>query len=490
MGMYKHKVCKVCGVGFAPTTGSSACCSVECRKVNGLNLERRRDYIKRWKKAITISCGVCSVQFSTTDTKRLYCGALVCEARRCYVKNKRSDELRSGLRGEYCDVRYKDNRDDFLAYKKRHYRSNKDYEVKDGWSTEKIEFSDVIGKFKSEGYRVLSKEYANTSTKIDVVCPENHTWSVSYKSFKDTPSYIGSRCLRCSNAKQRSRPEIEIEEYLLSLDPKVNIIASDRSILEGKEVDLYLPEYSLGIEYCGLYWHGELSSGKSRGYHRKKMDLCADKGIRLITIFEDEYLNNKEAVLSRLASASNMVSRKIFARKCELKEITARQAAQFMVENHLQGKCGTLSRWGLFYKGELVQAMTLGHLTRAHAGKNCVELKRLASLKGVSVIGGASRLFKRAAEWSKNKEYSLIKSYCDMRWAKAGNTVYDTLGFKLISETKYSPHYVKGQKRYRNFSLRKTPEERLTGKTEWELRQEQGYDRIWDCGQRTYTYGL
>ena len=68
--------------------------------------------------------------------------------------------------------------------------------------------------------------------------------------------------------------------------------------------------------------------------------------------------------------------------------------------------------------------------------------------------------------------------------------VFVSRGFELVIETKYTPHYIKRQKRCRNQSLRKTPEERLTGKTEWELRQDQGYDRIWDCGHRTYDYVL
>ena len=75
-----------------------------------------------------------------------------------------------------------------------------------------------------------------------------------------------------------------------------------------------------------------------------------------------------------------------------------------------------------------------------------------------------------------------------MRYANIFKPVYEVLGFELTNFTKYTPHYFKQQKRYRNYSLRKTPEERLTGKTEWQLRKEQGYDRIWDCGHRTYEY--
>jgi len=148
--------------------------------------------------------------------------------------------------------------------------------------------------------------------------------------------------------------------------------------------------------------------------------------------------------------------------------------------------------FGLFYNDTLVQVLSLGHLSRSHAGKggNFIELKRLASLPNLIVVGGASKLFAAAKKWSVENGYTHIKSYCDMRWANQLKPVYETLGFELVGETKYTPHYFRGQKRYRNQTLRKTPTERLTRKTEWELRQEQGFDRIWDCGHRSYVYNL
>ena len=61
-----------------------------------------------------------------------------------------------------------------------------------------------------------------------------------------------------------------------------------------------------------------------------------------------------------------------------------------------------------------------------------------------------------------------------MRYANIFKPVYEILDFELTGLTKYTPHYFKNGVRYRNYSLRKTPEERLLGKTEFELRKEQG----------------
>ena len=67
---------------------------------------------------------------------------------------------------------------------------------------------------------------------------------------------------------------------------------------------------------------------------------------------------------------------------------------------------------------------------------------------------------------------------------------HSTLGFELVGESNYTPHYTKDMKRFRNFNLRKTPEERLTGKSEKQLRQEQGYEIIYDCGHQTWDYSI
>ena len=139
----------------------------------------------------------------------------------------------------------------------------------------------------------------------------------------------------------------------------------------------------------------------------------------------------------------------------------------------------------------LLAYCSVGKVTRKHAniGKT-LELKRFCSVKDSMVVGGASKLFKQIKVYAFLHRYDNIKSYCDMRYANIFNPVYEKLGFKLLSFTKYTPHYFKNGIRYRNMSLRKTAEERLTGKTEVELRLEQGFKRIWDCGHRTYIIDI
>ena len=286
---------------------------------------------------------------------------------------------------------------------------------------------------------------------------------------------------------------IEIGDYIESiLHGNTLILRKDRSLISPYELDIYIPSKKVAIEYCGLYRHSELSGGKSRRYHYEKMMACFEKDVRLITIFEDEYLKRPKVVLSRIANALGASPRRIFARKCQLVQLPKSTSLDFLNQHHLQGKGSSKTGWGLFYEGEIVQVLTVGNLARAHTagGKKTLEMKRFASVPGVSVVGGASKLFSAARKYALEDNFEAIKSYCDMRFANIFRPVYESLGFELQTYTKYTPHYLKEGVRVRNQGLRKTPSERLTGLTEWELRKAQGYDRIWDCGHRTYLYLL
>jgi len=356
----------------------------------------------------------------------------------------------------------------------------------------------VADFFEVEGYTLVSTSYIGTRGSLKVVCPEGHLWETSFHSFKDSPN----RCFTCFREKEGTpvkevadtpHPEKEIADFVEGL-VGVGTIRNDRTLIKPYELDVYVPAKRLAIEYCGLYWHSEVGGGKPRKYHYDKMAACEKEGVRLITVFEDEYSTKPDVVKSRIRNALGIPEHRAYARKCVFGAVDHSFAKKFLENNHLQGASGFKYAFGLFYQDELIMLMTFGPLSRTHAlvdGKPTLELKRFASLPGWSVPGGASRLLKNATRIiGVHEDYKYLKSYCDMRYASIEKPVYETLGFKLVSRTTHTPHYVRGGKRFRNQGLRKTPEERLTGKTEWELRSEQGYDRIWDCGHASYVLAL
>jgi len=321
--------------------------------------------------------------------------------------------------------------------------------------------------------------------KFDVVCSSGHMFSTCWNKISN-----GRRCPICWSNSTSSKPEKELYHYIRGLLKHKRIYCNTRKIIPPKELDIYIPSKKLAIEYCGLYWHSEISGGKSKKYHREKYDMCKSKGIRLITVFEDEYLERPEVVRSRIQNTLGIFEERVYARKTKFVEITKQEAQEFFYCNHLQGYSPCRYRFGLIYNGVLVQAMTFGRVSRAHASSKGVwEMKRLASLPGFSVVGGPSKLFSNSLKsmLEAGLEVEAVKSYCDLRWS-SNTPVYEHLGFNEVRETKYTPHYLKSGVRYRNQSLAKTKAEKKTGLTEWELRRKQGYDRIWDCGHSTYVY--
>lgn len=78
-----------------------------------------------------------------------------------------------------------------------------------------------------------------------------------------------------------------------------NIIKHSRKIIAPLEVDIYLPDMKIGIEFNGTYWHS-VEQGKSKRYHLEKSLACREKGIRLIHIYEFEDFEQQKQLLKDL----------------------------------------------------------------------------------------------------------------------------------------------------------------------------------------------
>jgi hypothetical protein len=288
-------------------------------------------------------------------------------------------------------------------------------------------------------------------------------------------------CPECRGVPSKSRDELEILNYLRSYNIKAE--SGKRNLIFPLEVDIFVPDLNLGIEYCGLYWHSELSGGKDQNYHRLKYNLLKEKNIELITIFSDEWKNKKEIVLSKLNSKCRLASQRIFARKCEIREISTNKAKPFLEKNHISGYGNAKIKLGLFFQDELVYVMTfsLGNLSRKQPHW---EIQRMAGKLNCTIVGGASKLF---SHFIKEYQPEKVIAYSDLKWGN-GN-VYKSLGFELshITNPGYWYFQLPEEKRYHRFTLRKNKfdDPQLT---EWQNRQNQGFDRIWDCGHSCWVW--
>jgi len=461
------------------------------------------------------NCLGCIAPFETNYWNKKYCGSESCEKIRQSVKNKTAQKKREvlPLYREKTRQNYLRNRKNILERKKQKYREKynvvsgnfRDYRTalkpplesktitQQERNSQRLSYKEVKSLIEQRGYILLSKTYQNNYSKLAIICPEGHRTETCFMSFSK-----GHGCSECAKHFTQSNAERQIAKKLCEMKSDLIVIHNFKLFGDKQEVDLYFPEQKVAVEYCGLHWHKESmlesrisKKANPRKYHREKMDKCIQKGVRLITIFEDEYLNFPDVVISRIAHSLKLYPDLLYGRNCTIRLLDAWEAAEFLDQYHLQGSSGSVF-WGLEYNNRLVQVLSAGSLSRAHAanGHKIIELKRLASLPFLSVVGGFSKLLKAFIDYARSEGYFAIKSYADMRYADPFNTVYGKVGFKLVAETAYSPHYIRGKKRYRNQTLRKPPREKLTGKTEWELRRQQGFDRIWDCGHRTYVYYL
>jgi hypothetical protein len=307
------------------------------------------------------------------------------------------------------------------------------------------------------------------------------------KEFQTIWNYIqaGKHCPYCC-PNGISEAENEIYDFIST---KINeeIIRNTTSIISPKELDIFLPTKNIAIEYNGLWSHSANCEWgkKDRKYHLYKTVECEKKNIRLIHIFEDEWLFKKDIVKSRIENILNIQNKeKIYARNCEVKEISTEEKNIFLDQFHLQSSDKSNIKLGLFSNNELVSVMTFSKGKIAKGSKveeDVWELSRFCSSLNYNVIGSAGKLltyFKRNFSWKR------IFSYADRRWS-VGNLYYK-IGFNLEHITNPNYWYLKDGKRIHRFSLRKNKEEN-SELTEFQLRESQGYNWIWDCGNYKFS---
>ena len=321
--------------------------------------------------------------------------------------------------------------------------------------------------------------YKDCFTPVTITCKK-------HGDFKQVPSYhlSGNGCQKCGNIV--SYGEDEIYNFVCEHLPGETVVKKDRTALKDMELDIFIPTRNIAIEFDGLYWHSE--TFKNKNYHLEKTEKCASIGIRLIHIFEDEWMFKKEICKSRILNILGLTDRRIYARNCVVEHISDKEAKSFIENNHIQGYVRGKFRYGLKYNGELVSVMTFSALRRNLGTKKkegSYELLRFCNKTGCSVIGGASKLLKH---FVKEENPIEIISYADRRWSN-GN-LYEQLGFVLSHISPPSYFYVEKQQRKNRFCYRKDVLMSKYGcekeETEHEFCLKNGWYRIYDCGTMVY----
>lgn len=294
----------------------------------------------------------------------------------------------------------------------------------------------------------------------------------------------------------RSTMEREVTNYLQSIVPDIHIIHDDRTIIKPYEIDLYLPDYHIGIECNPTVSHNSTCdfwdpdrAPTPYNYHKKKTDMCETAGVFLFHLFGWEWEHRKDIIKSMLSNLLQITPNKYYARNLMIRDVSKHDAQEFLEVNHRQGKSGSMVRLGLYTNsGELISLMTFSKL-RYTIGKNDRdgwELVRFCNKLNTTVCGGASKLFKY---FIKQYNPTYIRSYSDR--AHTRGNLYRTLGFiaKSVSDPNYvwvdsysdkAYHRINAQKRHIKKFL--NDDNIDLSQTENEIMSSHGYLKVFDSG--------
>lgn len=306
-------------------------------------------------------------------------------------------------------------------------------------------------------------------------------------------------CIR----RAKSLMEEELRQFIMSLDHDIRIICNDRTAISPEELDLYLPDFNFAIECDPTCTHNSSAADpwggepKSPSYHKKKSDKCDNNKITLFHVFGYDWAYKKDTIKSMIRNVTGKNETVIYARKCEIKEVSGQVSINFLNVNHRQGSANSPIRLGLYYNDELVSLMTFGKMrgtigTGKEDLSECWELVRFCSKLNTSVVGGASKLFRHFIKLYRPKQ---IRSFSDR--AHTRGNLYKQLGFIEVrrsganyvwvdTKTDRAYHRVNAQKK----NLRKflKDEDIDLSKSEKQIMEEHGFVQVFDSGTITWEW--
>ena len=334
-------------------------------------------------------------------------------------------------------------------------------------------------------YDYSKVNYIKSQEKVCVTCNQLDYKGKVHGDFYICPDALlqGKGCPKCGN--HLSTAEDEIVDFITKFLGDDSVIKRDKTVLEGQEIDIYVPSKKIGIEFNGIKWHSEQYT-KDKYYHLNKQKKAREKNVTLLHIFEDEYLFHKDIVLDKIAIVLGfkVFEKKIPARKCVVREISKNDAETFLNRWHIQGYASSSVYMGTYYNNELIAVMTFTKYN------NEWELTRYATNISYSCQGVAGKMFKHFVNMFKPLH---VKSFLDLRWCYNENNMYVKLGFERKETLLPNYTYTNGHgKRIHKFRFRKKNLNKKYGfpmtMTEREMTEKLGYYKIWDCGLIKYVW--
>lgn len=337
--------------------------------------------------------------------------------------------------------------------------------------SKRTEFNKSVARLN---YEVV--DYTRAFNPATLNCKEHGNFIVAKAYYLSE----GSICPTCRLGG--SLPEILIKNKLDMCDVG-NVELHRRDLLDGQELDVYLPKHKLAIEVNGIYWHKD----KPKKYHLDKTELAEVSGISILHFTDTDILTNFKLVVSMIHAKCGIFKHRCYAKQTQVIEINWHKAQKFLLNNHIQGAASGSNYLGLyteaFGKYRLVAVAVFGK--PRFNKKYDWELIRFATLRTCQIVGGLSKLI---AYFSKTHQGVLI-SYAD-RFYSSGNA-YKASGFTYVKKT--TPSYVWANKEitYSRYQTQKKNLEELIDDydenlTEVENMTANKFFQIHNCGNLIY----
>jgi hypothetical protein len=344
----------------------------------------------------------------------------------------------------------------------------------------------IVDGVKSQGFLIKNNINNLENDSFELTCQKcgnSYVKKLTNARWKDV------YCQGCFGDIGISKEETEVFNYVKTLSPHS---MQSFKYKGNKEVDVYIPEYNLGVEYNGTFWHSTDKKENLKEYkdkHLIKTKECSDSNIHLLHIFSSEWNDDvKKDVWKSIISNKCGKNNTLYARKCIIKTINPEESDIFLDANHLQSKDKSSIRIGLFYQNELVSLMTF---CKSRYNKQYEwELSRFCNKKFYNIVGGASKLLKHFKETYKPTS---IITYANRRYSN-GN-LYQKIGFNKIKETTPNYFYLKkgydilySRLKFRKHLLSKKLQTYNEDISEHENMFNNGYRIIYDCGNISYGW--
>lgn len=314
----------------------------------------------------------------------------------------------------------------------------------------------------------LCKKHQNTTTILEELACDRTTFLKYYYEYSLDKKI---------SLNLRSFYEIKISEFLL--ENNIKVIANTRKIISPYELDIFIPEFNIGIEINGLYWHS--NKFKDQNYHNNKFLLSNKLGIELLQFWESDLIKNFNIIKNLILYKCKKLKSKVYARNCTIQNISFNDCKKLLNKHHIQGASKNLPiRLGAYYNNELVGVMAFRKIKN-----DLYELSRFATNQPINGL-----FSKMLSYFENNYKPSKIISYSDNMYS-LGNLYYKN-NFILSHDVPVSYYYtdlksVFHRSLFSKNNIKKKFNISDLNKTEKEIMKELGYLRLYDAGKKCWV---